>query len=137
MEVDDQTNIFAVAPLSGQSNLAGGSLSGYWQFWALYIGWQTFAFFYSSSLSMGKKYSMKCTWNLKIKLRFLNDLRKLSVGIINSYRCTTVHYNENPIYVFLEKELRRRSPNFHIHVYVSYMGPTIFLPNIHTVCGNI
>jgi hypothetical protein len=29
-----------------------------------------------------------------------------------------MHCNENPIYVFSEKEVRGRSPNFHIHVYV-------------------
>ncbi len=29
------------------------------------------------------------------------------------------HCKKNPIYVFLEKELRCLSPNFHIHVYVS------------------
>jgi hypothetical protein len=30
-----------------------------------------------------------------------------------------VHCNENPIYVFLKKDLRGFSPNFHIHVSVS------------------
>jgi hypothetical protein len=30
-----------------------------------------------------------------------------------------MHCNENPIYVFPEKELRSLSPNFHIHVPVS------------------
>ncbi len=30
-----------------------------------------------------------------------------------------LHCNENPIYVFPEKELRGLSPNFHIHVSVS------------------
>jgi len=38
----------------------------------------------------------------------------------------------NPIYVFPEKELRSLSPNFHIHLSVSYLyisriGPHIFL----------
>ncbi len=37
-----------------------------------------------------------------------------------------------PIYVFPEKELRGLSPNFHIHVFVTYLyihriGPHIFL----------
>jgi hypothetical protein len=40
--------------------------------------------------------------------------------------------NENPIYVFLEKELRGLSPNFHIHVsvsdlYIPKIGPHIFV----------
>ncbi len=30
-----------------------------------------------------------------------------------------MHCNENPIYVFPEKEFRGLSPNFHIHVSVS------------------
>jgi hypothetical protein len=30
-----------------------------------------------------------------------------------------MHFDENPIYVFTEKELRGLSPNFHIHVSVS------------------
>jgi hypothetical protein len=39
--------------------------------------------------------------------------------------------NENPIYVFAEKELRGISPNFHIHVcerfmYIYRIGPTYF-----------
>ncbi len=33
--------------------------------------------------------------------------------------CTCKHCNENPIYVFQEKELRGLSPHFHIHVSVS------------------
>ncbi len=51
--------------------------------------------------------------------------------------------NENPIYVFLEKELCGLSPNFHIHVYVSDLyisriGPHIFLQkNRQTDHGNI
>jgi hypothetical protein len=44
---------------------------------------------------------------------------------------STVHCNENPIYVFPEKELRGLSPNFHIHVsvrdlYIPMIGPHIF-----------
>jgi hypothetical protein len=43
-----------------------------------------------------------------------------------------LHCNENPIYVFLKKELRGLSSNFHIHVSVSDLfipgiGPHIFL----------
>jgi hypothetical protein len=36
-----------------------------------------------------------------------------------------IHFNENPIYVFQEKELRGLSYNFHIHVSVS---------DLYTVC---
>ncbi len=47
-------------------------------------------------------------------------------GISFSLNC-----NENPIYVFPEKELRGLSPNFHIHVsvsdlYIPRIGPRIF-----------
>ncbi len=43
-----------------------------------------------------------------------------------------MHCNENPIYVFLDKELRGLSPNFHIHVsvsdlYIPRIGRHIFL----------
>jgi hypothetical protein len=45
---------------------------------------------------------------------------------------TCLHCNENPIYVFPEKELPGLSPNFHIHVsvsdlYIPSTGPHIFL----------
>jgi hypothetical protein len=33
--------------------------------------------------------------------------------------CLYVHCNENPIYVFPEKELRGLSPNFFLHIHVS------------------
>ncbi len=55
----------------------------------------------------------------------------------------TPHCNENPIYVFPEKELLCLSPNFHIHVSMSYLyipriGPHIFLQqNRQTHRGNI
>jgi hypothetical protein len=55
----------------------------------------------------------------------------------------TVHCNENPIYEFLEKELRGLSTNFHIHVSVSdlcipWISPHIFLQqNRQTDPGNI
>ncbi len=45
-----------------------------------------------------------------------------------------MYCNENPSYVFPEKELRGLSPNFHIHVswtvsdlYIPRIGPLIFL----------
>jgi hypothetical protein len=43
-----------------------------------------------------------------------------------------MHCNENPIYVFPEKELRGLSPNIHIHVsvndlYIPRIGPHTFL----------
>jgi hypothetical protein len=49
-----------------------------------------------------------------------------------SFYPSNVHCNENPIYVFPEKELCGRSPNFHIHVSVSdlhipWIGPPMFL----------
>jgi hypothetical protein len=34
-------------------------------------------------------------------------------------KCTAVHCNEYPLYVFQKKELRGLSPNFNIHVFVS------------------
>jgi hypothetical protein len=51
-----------------------------------------------------------------------------------------LHWNENPIYVFLFVELRGLSPNFHIHVsvsdlYIPRIGPHIFLQQIEH--GNI
>ncbi len=54
-----------------------------------------------------------------------------------------LHYNENSIYVFPEKDLRGLSPNFHIHVsvgdlYIPRIGPHIFLQqNRQTDPGNI
>jgi len=54
-----------------------------------------------------------------------------------------LHCNENPIYVFPEKELRDLSPNFHIHVsvgdlYIPRIGPHIFLKqNRQSNRGNI
>ncbi len=51
------------------------------------------------------------------------------------------HCNENPIYVFPEKELCGLIPNFHNHVsvsdsYILMIGPHIF-HNSQTVKGNI
>ncbi len=48
------------------------------------------------------------------------------------YAVQYLHCNENPIYVFPEKELRGLSPSFHIHVsggdlYIHRIGPHIFL----------
>ena len=63
----------------------------------------------------------------------------LSAGIVrNLWNC-----NGNSIYVFLSLELRGLSPNFHIHVSVSYLyipriGPHISLQkNMQTDPGNI
>ncbi len=41
----------------------------------------------------------------------------------------SIQCNDNPIYVFPEKELHGFSPNFHINVSVSdsYIGPHIFM----------
>ncbi len=53
------------------------------------------------------------------------------------------HCNENPIYVFLDKEWRGLSPQLHIHVsasdlYIPRIGPHIFLQqNRQTNPGNI
>jgi hypothetical protein len=53
------------------------------------------------------------------------------------------HCNENPIYVFPEKEMRSLSPNFHIHMsvsdlYIPRIGPHIFLKqNRQTDRGNM
>jgi hypothetical protein len=53
-----------------------------------------------------------------------------ALGTKRSNRLTAYpHCKENPIYVFLGKELRGLSPNFHIHVSVSDLYiPTIDLP---------
>jgi hypothetical protein len=45
--------------------------------------------------------------------------------VADLYKCI-LHYNENPIYVFLFWELRGLSPNFHIHVSVSHL----YIPRI-------
>jgi hypothetical protein len=56
------------------------------------------------------------------------------------------HCNENPIYEFLSWELRGLSPNFHIHVSVSYSTVFIYSQDQSTYflqknrqidCGNI
>jgi hypothetical protein len=48
---------------------------------------------------------------------------------------TLTHYNENPDYVFFFWELRRLSPNFHTHVFVS----DLYIPRIgpHISCSRI
>ena len=56
--------------------------------------------------------------------------------IVNSRRAPSpVHCNENSIYVFLFRELRGLSPNFHIHVSVS----DLYIPRIgpHISCSRI
>ncbi len=56
---------------------------------------------------------------------------------------STVHCNENPMYVFLFWEFRGLSPNFHIQVsvsdlYIHRIGPHIWLQqNRQTDPGNI
>jgi hypothetical protein len=47
--------------------------------------------------------------------------------ILHSEIYKNIHCNENPIYVFTEKELRGLSPDFHIHVSVS----NLYTPRIH------
>jgi hypothetical protein len=42
-----------------------------------------------------------------------------------------VHYNENPIYIFPEKELRGLSPYFHIYVSVSDLYIPRIGPRLH------
>ncbi len=63
--------------------------------------------------------------------------------LTNERMWKVLHCNENPTYVFPEKELRGLSPNFHIHVsvsdlYIPRIHPHIFLQqNRQTDCGNI
>ncbi len=50
----------------------------------------------------------------------------------NGVHSTTMHCNENPIYVYPEKKLRALSPNVHLHVsvrdlYIPKIGPQ-YLP---------
>ncbi len=52
-------------------------------------------------------------------------------GFLLHFLEVRMHYKENAIYVFPEKELRGLSPNFHIHVsvadlYIPRIGPLIF-----------
>ncbi len=51
---------------------------------------------------------------------FIKRARKVPHSVLNkhfsSFFSYTLHCNENPIYVFPEKELRGLSPNFHIRV---------------------
>ncbi len=69
----------------------------------------------------------------------------LDVYRVSSFRqnCHSLRCNENPIYVFPEKELRSLRPNFHIHVsvsdlYIPRIGPHIFLQqNRQTFSGNL
>jgi hypothetical protein len=55
--------------------------------------------------------------------------------------CTSLHCNENPIYVFPEKELIGLRPIAHIHVsvsdlYIPRIGPHIVQQNRQTGRGN-
>jgi hypothetical protein len=62
--------------------------------------------------------------------------------MVQSWLHTAKHCNENPIYVFPEKELCCLRPNFHIYVsvsdfYIPRIGPYIFLQqNRQTDGGN-
>jgi hypothetical protein len=50
--------------------------------------------------------------------------------MINRRRSIKVHFNENPIYVLPEKELRGLSPNVHIYVSASDLyTPSTLLKN--------
>jgi hypothetical protein len=59
------------------------------------------------------------------------ELALLELAPATTYQPST-HCNENPIYVFPEKELCGLSPSFHVHVsvsdlYIPRIGPHIFL----------
>jgi hypothetical protein len=77
-----------------------------------------------------------------LKKECWTNTRNLSLCI---FMILITHYNKNPIYVFLEKELHGHSPNLHIHVFVSDLhvyipriGPHIFLrQNRQTDRGNL
>jgi hypothetical protein len=68
--------------------------------------------------------------------------KSLAEAVYPGYN-VNIHCNENPIYVFTEKEWRGLSPSFHIRVSVSdifipRIGPNIFLQqNRQTDPGNI
>ncbi len=67
-----------------------------------------------------------------IMVAFQLIFRLLTVTVSSKELSQTEHCNENPIYVFPEKELRGLSPNFHIHesvsdLYIPRIGPHIFL----------
>jgi hypothetical protein len=67
--------------------------------------------------------------NLLIQLSF-NGGKVGAVGF-SLPTISTGHCNENPIYVFPEKELRSHSPNFHNHASVSDLYiPRVFLSRI-------
>jgi hypothetical protein len=58
----------------------------------------------------------------------------------NSEEVSGLHCNENPIYLFPEKELCGLSPNFHIHVsvsnlYIPRISPHIFLQQNRQIDG--
>ncbi len=65
-----------------------------------------------------------CVWNTNLCPKVFKHVEHAQgeeckeVGCIE-IRVLGVHYNKKPICVFLEKELRGLSPNFHIHVSVS------------------
>ncbi len=57
-------------------------------------------------------------------------LRLLTVTVSSKELGQTAHCNENLIYVFSEKDLRRLSPNFHIHVSVSDLYMVIYKSHV-------
>jgi hypothetical protein len=59
----------------------------------------------------------------------------MELCVYTAYSSPNPHGNENPIYVFLIWELNGLSPNFHIHVSVSYL----YIPRIgpHISCNRI
>jgi hypothetical protein len=65
-------------------------------------------------------------------------LRNAQKGAKSSYTLQRTN-TQNSKQIFPEKELRRRSPNFHIHVSVSDLYiPTIDLPiTLQEICGPI
>jgi hypothetical protein len=56
--------------------------------------------------------------NQELNLEKENSLDPGPESGFNESGSTALHCNENPIYVFPEKELCGLSPNYHIHVFV-------------------
>ncbi len=63
----------------------------------------------------------------------------ITANIVHLRPCTAKNQYPNLKQIFLEKELRGHSPNFHIHVFVSDLYiPTIdLLILLHEICGPI
>ncbi len=80
---------------------------------------KTFCFFYVFNNDYLINHYCFCTFQ-----KFSWSLCKISTLKQKFMKATTIHCNENPIYVFPEKELRGLSSNFHIHVPVNiYIFP--------------